>query len=178
MRLGSQGVRWVFVPALLGALVLAPVNAGGFLDLDGVAGETGDRNHPGWIEIHSFSHGMTRWDGESLVAPPLSTGSSGPGEITVSRAAMPPLSALYLLCVQGKELASARVDVCAGKGRKRSCVEYVLSGVVVRTLDVDRPRGERPLETLTLGFSKMRWYPAVPGSPLPAREADAERADR
>ena len=49
---------------------------------------------------------------------------------------------------------------------------------VIRSLEVERPKGDRPVETLTLGFSKMKWYPAVPGSPLPVRDESGERARR
>jgi len=166
--------------ALLGVGGIAPSLAAGFLELEGIEGETADKNHQGWIDILSFSHGMTRWEGDRdrLMTPPLSTGSTGPGELTISRLAESPLSSLYLSCVRGKELGGARIDLCAGKGRKRSCVEYVLSKVTVLSLEVSRPDGERPTETLTLGFEKMKWYPAVPGSPLPEREETGERAKR
>jgi type VI protein secretion system component Hcp len=179
MRTVGRMSSWALALVLLGAGGIAPAGAAGFLELAGIRGETGDRNHPGWIEILSFSHGMTRWEESGrLVAPPLSIGSTGAGELTVTRSGNDPLSELYLACARGRPLEAARIDLCAGKGRRRSCVEYVLTRVTVLSLELSRPEGDPPTETLRLGFEKMRWYPAVPGAPLPAWESSEGRQKR
>jgi type VI protein secretion system component Hcp len=180
MRKGRRSIIWALALVLSWVGGIASAGADGFLELAGVEGQSGDRNHPGWIDLLSFSHGMTRWEGDrdQLLAPPLSIGSTGPGELNLSRPADDPLSELYVACVRGTELEGARIDLCAGKGRNRSCVEYVLSRVTVLSLGVDRSAGNRPSETLTLGFEKMKWYPAVPGSPLPAWEETGKREKR
>lgn len=132
-----------------------------FLKIANVPGESSDAKHTEWIEILSFSHGMSQ---------PSLAQMSRQGGITTGRVEMHDLSVvkaldkaspkLALACCKGDHFATVQVELCKATGDKQKYMEYKLSDVVVASV---RPAGtsqgndELPLEEVAFRFGKIEW---------------------
>lgn len=146
--------------ALLVPVVLAgPVHAASdmFLKLDGIKGESKDKDHRDWIEIASFSWGMTN-------TPVM--GGGGAGKISVHdisivtrlSAASPQLLAA---CAGGTNILSATLSVRDSATSTNDYYQIKLENMQLSSL---KQAGEiasgtnsnsRPMEQLSLNFTKI-----------------------
>lgn len=132
-----------------------------FLKIDGVPGESTDDKHKDWIELLSFSHGVSQ---------PSSGAVSSGGARSAERCdhadfsivktldkASPKLS---LFCCNGTHVKTIKMDLCRATGDKQRYMEYVLSDVIVSSV---RPGGSSqggealPLEEVTFNYGKIEW---------------------
>ena len=132
-----------------------------FMKVEGVKGESQDDKHKDWIEILSFSHGVTQ--------PATGSQSSG-GARSAERAdhsdfhivksldcASPGLS---LHCCNGKHIPKVTIELCRETGSKTKYMEYKLEDVIVTSM---RPGGSSggsetlPLEEVSFNYGKISW---------------------
>ncbi len=132
-----------------------------FLKIDGVGGESTDDKHKDWIEVLSYSHGVSQ----------ISSGaaSSGGGRSaqrcdhqdfsvvhTLDKAS--PKLALY--CCDGTHIKEVTVELCRAAGDKQKYMEYKMSEVIVASA---RPGGSAqggealPLEEVSFNYGKIEW---------------------
>ncbi len=132
-----------------------------FLKIDGVDGESTDDKHKDWIELLSYSHGVSQ----------ISSGaaSSGGGRSaqrcdhadfsvvhTLDKAS--PKLALY--CCNGTHIKEVTVELCRAAGDKQKYMEYKMSEVIVAAA---RPGGSSgggealPLEEVSFNYGKIEW---------------------
>ena len=132
-----------------------------FLKIDGVDGESQDDKHPKWIELLSFSHGMSQ--------PPSVTASSA-GGASSGRVNMQDFSIVKHLdsaspklataCCTGQHIPNVKIEVCRAGGDKLKYMEYKMTNVIVSSV---RPGGsahggdEVPLEEVAFNFGKIEW---------------------
>jgi type VI secretion system secreted protein Hcp len=132
-----------------------------FLKIDGIEGESTDKAHANWIELLSFSHGMSQTT-SSVV--------STAGGATSSRVNMQDFSIvkhfdkatpkLAEYCCTGKHIPSVKVEICRAGGDKLKYMEYKLSNAIVSSV---RPGGtshggdDVPLEEISFNFGKIEW---------------------
>lgn len=132
-----------------------------FMKIANVPGESTDGKHTEWIEIMSFSHGMSQ---------PASAQTSRQGGITTGRVDMQDFSVvkaldkasakLALACCKGDHFATVQVELCKNTGKKEKYMEFKLSDVIVASV---RPAGtshggeEVPLEEIAFRFGKIEW---------------------
>jgi len=132
-----------------------------FLKIDGIPGESTDDKHKDWIEILSYSHGLSQ-----PAAGARSTGGAASGErcnhqdfsiVKVLDKASPKL-ALY--CCNGTHIKSVKLELCRATGDKQKYMEYLLSDVIVSGV---RPGGSAqggenlPLEEVSFNYGKIEW---------------------
>jgi type VI secretion system secreted protein Hcp len=131
-----------------------------FLKIDGIPGESTDDKHKDWIEILSYSTGITQ----------RSVGTHSSGSAGAERAdfqdftVVKPLDKcspkLALACAQGKAIKEVTLDLCRAGGDKFKYMEYKMSNCVVTSC---RPGGSSkggesvPLEEVTFNFGKIEW---------------------
>ncbi|RPI28009.1 MAG: type VI secretion system tube protein Hcp [Acidobacteria bacterium] len=136
-----------------------------FLEIEGVKGESTDDKHKGWIEIQSFSHGMSQ---------PISSTVSSSGGAAAGRVNMQDFSVvkfldsaspeLAKLCCTGRHVPKVTVELWRAGGEKVKYMEYLMENVMVSSV---RPGGtsnggeDLPLEEVSFNFGKMEWkyYP-------------------
>ena len=132
-----------------------------FLKIDGIEGESTDGAHKNWIELLSFSHGMSQ-PASSVVS---SAGGAGSGRVNMQDfsivkhfdSATPKLAEA---CCTGKHFPSLKIEICRAGGDKLKYMEYKLTNVLVSGV---RPGGsahggdEVPLEEVTFNFGKIEW---------------------
>jgi type VI secretion system secreted protein Hcp len=131
-----------------------------FLKIDGIEGESTDEAHAGWIEILSFSHGVSQ--------PATASVSSG-GARSVQRSDHQDFSVvktldkaspkLFLYCCNGKHIPTVTLELCRATGDKTKYMAYTMNDVLVSSL---RPGGssegaDLPLEEIAFNYAKMTY---------------------
>jgi len=132
-----------------------------FLKIDGVPGESTDDKHADWIELLSFSHGVSQPGSGSV-----SSGGARSAErcdhqdFSVVKSLDKASPKLNLFCCNGKHVASIKMELCRATESKQKYMEYVLSDVIVSSV---RPGGSSeggealPLEEVSFNYGKIEW---------------------
>jgi type VI protein secretion system component Hcp len=143
-----------------------------FLQIDGIKGESNDSRHKDWIDVNSFSWGISN------------SGSGGLGDGSSSgKATISPLSwkqdldmsvpPMFVGVSSGKHYGSATLDVAKSEGAKSTGVYFamVFDDVILTSLKISGA-GDIPSVSGTLEYSKltMTYRPqkadGSPGTPI------------
>ena len=132
-----------------------------FLKIDGVDGESTDDKHQKWIELLSYSHGVSQPSSGAV-----SSGGARSAERcdhqdflvvkTVDRAS----PKLALACCNGEHIANVKVELCRATENKEKYMEYLMTDVIVSSV---RPGGSAqggeplPLEEVSFNYGKITW---------------------
>ncbi len=131
-----------------------------FLKIDGVPGEVAADGHEGWIEVLSYSHGLTQ---PSTV---LSSGAAGAVErsihqdFSIVKTLDKATPGLHKALCTGEHIAEITVELTRATGEKQTYMVYKLTDVMISST---RPQGsaqgpdERPLEEVTFNYGKIEW---------------------
>lgn len=133
-----------------------------YMNADPCKGESTDDAHPDWIELLSFSHGLSQ---------PMS-GPSGTGGRAAARADFQNFRAqklvdkatvdLHMHCAKGEHIPKIKVDVCQETGEKVDYWKYEFDNCLVQSIDVSGGGSERPIEDVSISYDKVSWtYTAV-----------------
>jgi len=135
-----------------------------FLKIDAIPGESTDDKHKDWIEILSYSHGV------SQPARVVGGGALEPCQHqdfslvhTLDKAS--PQLALY--CCNGKHIPEVAIELCRAGGDKRKYMEYVLSDVIVSSVKPSagtRSGDTLPLEEVSFNYGKIEWTYTIIGA--------------
>ncbi|HDP24283.1 MAG TPA: type VI secretion system tube protein Hcp [Deltaproteobacteria bacterium] len=132
-----------------------------FLKIEGVPGESTDEKHKDWIEILSYSHGLSQ--------PGSGSVSSGGGrsaercdhqDFSIVKALDKSSPKLALFCCNGQHIKEVKLELCRAVGDKQKYMEYKLSDVIVSAV---RPGGNSqggetlPLEEVSFNYGKIDW---------------------
>jgi len=132
-----------------------------FLKIDGIPGESTDDKHKDWIEIMSYSHGLSQPSTGSV-----SSGGARSAERcdhqdfsivkTLDKAS--PLLALH--CCNGKHIPKITLELCRATGDKQLYMKYEFTDTIISSV---RPGGSSkggevlPLEEVAFCYSKIEW---------------------
>ena len=133
----------------------------GFLKIDGIEGESTDGAHGKWIEVLSYSFGVSQ---------PSSGSASSGGARSAERVNMSDFSIvktidkaspkLMLACAKGDHIKEVTMELCRNTGDKLKYAEYKLTDVLVTNV---RPGGSSqggealPLEEVSFNFGKIEF---------------------
>jgi type VI secretion system secreted protein Hcp len=129
-----------------------------FLKIDGISGESTDEKHKDWIEILSFTHGISQ----------PSSAASGTGGRTGARVNMSDFSVMKVVdkaspylaqaCCDGRHLKEVKVEFCEASGDKHIYMVYTMENVIISGLQPSGSKGDdKPLENVTFNFGKIKW---------------------
>jgi type VI secretion system secreted protein Hcp len=132
-----------------------------FLKIATVPGESTDDKHKDWIEILSFSWGVSQ--------PAAGSRSSG-GAASAERVNHQDFSIVHTLdkaspklslaCCKGEHINEIKVELCRATGDKQKYMEYKMTDVIVSSV---RPAGNAqgsenlPLEEVSFNYGKIEW---------------------
>ena len=127
-----------------------------FLKIDGIPGESTDDKHKDWIEILSFSYGVTQ------KRSPTPGGASAEradfADLSIVKALDKASPKIFAACASGKHLRTVTVELCRAGGDKVKYMEYKLSNCIVSSY---RPGGSAqgvetlPLEEVAFNYGKI-----------------------
>ena len=132
-----------------------------FLKIEGIPGESTDDKHKDWIELLSYSHGLSQ---------PASGAVSSGGSLSAERCDHQDFSVvktldkaspkLNLFCCNGKEVDKVTVELCRAGGDKQKYMEYIMTDVIITSV---RPGGSAqggealPLEEVSFNYGTIQW---------------------
>jgi type VI secretion system secreted protein Hcp len=128
-----------------------------FLEIDGIKGESTDKDHKDWIEILSFNWGVSQM--ASGTASSSGGGSSQRADFQDLSIVKELDSASPLLnkaCWGGTHIAKVtlRLNRAAGDARQKY-MEYVLDNVIISSVSIGGGGGGIPTESVTFNYGKL-----------------------
>ena len=132
-----------------------------FLQVDGIPGESTDSAHGDWIEVLSYSSGVSQTASASA-----SSGGGASSEradfadfsiVKTLDKASPKLAAA---CSDGTHIATVILELCRAGGEKLKYMEYKLTNCIVSSV---RPGGSAqgaetlPLEEVSFNYGMIEW---------------------
>lgn len=131
-----------------------------YLQIDGLKGESLDGEHKDWIEILSFSHGISQ--------PASATANSAGGgtvgrtqhqDFTITKYVDLASPKLYELCSSGKHIKKVVIDLMRSSGDSR--VKYMsieMDEVVISNVaSSGHSSTDLPTESVSFNYSKILW---------------------
>jgi type VI secretion system secreted protein Hcp len=132
-----------------------------FLKIGEIDGESTDAKHEDWIEVLSYSHGLSQ-------AASGSTSSGGARtsercdhqDFSVVKSLDKASPKLNLTCCNGRHIDSVKLELCRAGEDKQRYMQYVMSDVIVSSV---RPGGSAeggealPLEEVSFNYGKIEW---------------------
>jgi type VI secretion system secreted protein Hcp len=132
-----------------------------FLKIEGVDGESADKDHKGEIEIHSFSWGETQAGGQV-------GGGGGTGKVSAQDFNFTmPLSkaspALFVKCATGAHIPSAQLTCRKAGGEGVEFLKIKLSDVLVSSYQTGGSSDDDfPADQLSINFARLDFVYTVP----------------
>lgn len=132
-----------------------------FVKLEGIDGESSDDQHQNWIEILSFSHGMSQPVGSS---PSRTGGRTGArvdmGEFSFTKVFDKATPNLAIHCCDGTHIPTVTVECCEATGEKHCFMKYTMSDCIVSSVQPSgssNEEGARPIEEIGVQFGQIEW---------------------
>ena len=143
-----------------------------FLKLDGIDGESADSQHSGWIEVSSFSWGVSN----SIAGSSTSGGGAGKAsfqDLHFEQLFDKSSAQVALYCATGKHIANATLSVrkSGADPTGKQSIDFLkidLVDVLVSSFEVAGAEGgdDRPTESVSLNFLKLEFQYQPPASDL------------
>jgi type VI secretion system secreted protein Hcp len=131
-----------------------------YLKIDGIPGECNDKGHEGWIQLLSFSHGVTQL-GTNLGGGG-SRGSSGKCEhqhFNFTKYVDKASPKLNLHCSNGVNLKKVELQICRQVDSKIAYLTYTFEPCLVSSVQVGGSTNgdDRPVEQVSFNYTKIEW---------------------
>ncbi|MHC4474372.1 MAG: Hcp family type VI secretion system effector [Planctomycetota bacterium] len=132
-----------------------------FLKIAEIPGESTDAKHKEWIELLSYSHGVSQASsGAASSGGGRSSERCDHQDFSVVKTLDKASPKLALSCCDGTHLKEVKVVLCRAGGDKQRYMEYTMSDVIVSLV---RPGGSAqgdealPLEEVNFSYGKIEW---------------------
>lgn len=130
-----------------------------FLKFEGIDGESTDDKHKDWIEILSFSHGVS----QPVTAASRTGGRTGGRadfqNLTFTKIVDKGTPDLMLHCANGKHIPKVELECCLATEDKHTFMKYTLTDVIVASVNSNGSvqAGEnKPMETVSLAYGTIK----------------------
>lgn len=132
------------------------------LDLgDGFKGDSLVPGYEGKIDIMSYSHNVAMQVTNDASNAERTSGKPHVGEFTLTKFVDRCSADLNVYCCAGKPIASAIIMVGRSDdesiGPVQALITYTLADVIISNVSVSGGAGGKPVETLSLNFTKITW---------------------
>ena len=144
--------------------VLSPVQTEAatayFLKLDGIPGESADKQHKEWIELQSWSFGVTA-ESSWTKGGGASVGKPNPGPFAMTATLSKVSPTLYSYIAQGKPIPTATLAVTRSTGGSAAVDYYTvkLEGVYLTSAKTAGATADAglPSESFTMVYKTVTW---------------------
>jgi len=144
-----------------------------FMHFDGIKGESTDDKHKEWVEVLSFSHGMSQpISVTKSSAGGAASGRTQHGDFVITKHVDLASPKLYEAISQGKHLGKVKLEACRAGGSQVKYFEVTLEQVMVskvllntngasngsfQTESTHDPIDLVPVEEIHLNYGKIQW---------------------
>ncbi len=135
-----------------------------FIKVDGIDGQSNDKNHGKWIEVRAFNHGAVQNVGAGRATDVSGRGQFEPFVFEHELDKATPK--LQQFCMNGQKVAKVEFQVCrAVAGVQTPVYEVTMENVKIAKTEVaikEVEGGQIPVETVSLVPGKLTWkYTAI-----------------
>lgn len=121
-----------------------------------IKGESQDKDHKEWIEVHSFSWGMNN-DGYAHFGGGAGMGKVSMGDISITKELDVSTSVLMHHCATGEHFTKATFEFMKAGGAKRACYNKIeLDEVFISSVQHGGGTGAMLSESVTMNFAKIK----------------------
>ena len=132
-----------------------------FLKIATIPGESTDDAHQDWIEVLSYSHGLSQSGSGSVSSGGARTAERcDHQEFSITKTLDKASPLLALACCNGEHIGEIKLELCRAGGDKNKYMEYTLNDVIVASV---HPNGSAqgaetlPMEDVTFNYGKITW---------------------
>jgi type VI secretion system secreted protein Hcp len=127
-----------------------------FLLIDGIAGESQDAKHKGWIDVLSWSWGETN-PGAHAVGSGGGAGKVQFQDLSFSTHVSKASPALFLACATGQHFKEAKLTARKAGKAAQEFLTWTFSDVLVESYQTSGSGGDdAPLDAVSLNFTKAQ----------------------
>ncbi|HCB1501441.1 TPA: type VI secretion system tube protein Hcp [Klebsiella michiganensis] len=129
-----------------------------FLKLDDIKGESQADGFTDQIEIMSFSHNVSMQVTNNVSDTESTSGRAHVGEMSLTKFIDLATPKLNEYCCRGRVIKEAVLTLCRNdNGKMLPFIVYTLTNVIISHLSVSGGSGGKPVETMSLNFTKIKW---------------------
>jgi type VI secretion system secreted protein Hcp len=130
-----------------------------FLKIGDIKGESTDDKHKEWIEILSYSHGVSQMGSGSRSSGGAASGARcDHQDFSVTKVLDTTSPTLNLTCCNGTHIKNVTLELCRATGNKEKYMEYKLDDVILSSVAIGGSSGgELPIECVTFNYGKVTW---------------------
>lgn len=132
-----------------------------FIKIDGIPGESTDDKHKDWIEILSYSMGISQpTSGSASTAGGASSERAHFQDFSIVKALDKASPKIAQACASGTHVKEVKVELCRAGGDKVKYMEYKMSNCIISSF---RPGGSAhggetlPLEEVAFNYGKIEF---------------------
>jgi type VI secretion system secreted protein Hcp len=131
-----------------------------FLKIKDIPGECTDDKHKDWIEILSYSHGVSQpASGSVSGSGGLSGGRADHMDFSISKLLDKASPKMALFCCSGGHIGEVIIEICRATGDQAKFMEYKLTDTMIRNVSVGGGKNgdDRPAENVNFAYTKIDW---------------------
>lgn len=128
-----------------------------YAKFDGVSGESTDDKHKEWIEVLSFSWGLSQPTSVSSATGGRSAERVNVSDFSIMKSVDTSTPHLMQRCCDGKHLKSVEIELCLASGDKHPYMKYTFDDCIVSSVQVSGSGGgDKPTEQISVNFGKYK----------------------
>ena len=125
---------------------------------DDIKGESQIKGHEDWIELFSYSHGISMQVTSDQSNTMRTSGKPTHQEFTVTKYLDGATPKLNEYCNKGDSIGTCTVIIGRNdNGAALPIITYTLEEVVISSIEVRGGGGAKPVEELSLNYTKIKW---------------------
>ncbi|HEY2014932.1 MAG TPA: type VI secretion system tube protein Hcp [Bryobacteraceae bacterium] len=127
-----------------------------FLKLEGMDGESTDDKYSGYVEVASFSMGITHMTTVGSATGGAGSGRTSVGELQISKVVDKSSAVLFQKCATGEHFSKGKLIVRKAGGTQMEYLIYSMENVFVTSIHFSSASGEENAnESLSLAYGKV-----------------------
>lgn len=143
-----------------------------FLKIDGIDGESTDDAHDKWIEVMSYSLGVSQPVSGVSATGGRTGGRADFQDLTITKTIDNSTPDLNIKCASGEHVPKIELELCLATGDKHTFMKYTLEDCIVTSISPGGSTGgeTKPLENVSFAYGKIKWeytpidHTGAPGS--------------
>lgn len=130
-----------------------------FCKIEGIAGESTDKDHKDYFEVESFSHMLHQPGSGCASGSGFATGGYAQhGELQISKLLDKSSPKIWLSCAKGTPLKSVLLECWRAIDENKKFLEIKLTKAAISSVQYSGSPGQpRPVENIDIAYAKIEW---------------------
>lgn len=126
-----------------------------FVKIGDIKGESNDASHKDWVDVLSYSHGMTNMGSETHGGE---SGKPSHEDFVIVKKLDKSSPKLYEALNTGEHIPEVRIELIRKGEAKQKFMEYKLTDVLITSTKIEGDTSETaPVEQVSFSYSKIEW---------------------